>query len=345
LTGHVGMELARQSAARPVDDGEAVLAALDLGTNNCRLLVARPRGPGFRVVDAFSRIVRLGEGLAAAGSLSAAAMDRTIDALKICAGKMRRHRVTHARSVATEACRRAENCTAFLARVREETGIEIEIITSHEEAMLAFSGCAPLMMDEPPRALVFDIGGGSTEVGCLELGAGAPARLIAWRSIPVGVVSLAERHAHGPVSAALYEKMVAETMALLRGFAAAVEFGAGALAGKLQMLGTSGTITTLCGVHLDLPRYERSRVDGAYLDFSAIEQISHRLAAMAWEERAAIPCIGRERADLVVPGCAILAAICRLFPVGRLRVADRGVREGILMGLLASGAAPFGAAL
>jgi exopolyphosphatase / guanosine-5'-triphosphate,3'-diphosphate pyrophosphatase len=345
LTGNVGVELARQLAARPVDDGEAVLAALDLGTNNCRLLVARPGGPGFRVVDAFSRIVRLGEGLSAAGSLSAAAMDRTIEALKICASKMRRHRVTHVRSVATEACRRAGNCTAFLARVREETGIEIETITSHEEALLAFAGCAPLLAAKPARALVFDIGGGSTEVGCLELGAGAPARLTDWHSIPVGVVNLAERHGHGPVSLALYEMMVAETMALLQGFAGAVELGAAALAGKLQMLGTSGTITTLCGVHLDLPRYERSRVDGTYLDFSTIEQISLRLAAMGWEERAALPCIGRERADLVVAGCAILAAICRLFPVGRLRVADRGVREGILLGLLAGGGAPLGAAL
>jgi exopolyphosphatase / guanosine-5'-triphosphate,3'-diphosphate pyrophosphatase len=357
---NVGMELARPEARRPVDGGGPVLAALDLGTNNCRLLVARPRGEGFRVVDAFSRIVRLGEGLAATGALSAAAMDRTVDALKVCAAKMRRQRVTHARAVATEACRQAENCAEFLARVRAETGIEIEIIPNQEEAALAFAGCAPLLHEAPARALLFDIGGGSTEVGCLELAPDGSHRpgvhrpgvhrpgahhlsahhLSDWRSIPIGVVNLAERHGADRISAEGYESMVRETMAGLDGFGLAGALATAAAAGELQMLGTSGTITTLCGVHLDLPRYDRAQVDGAYLDFATIERISGRLAAMSWEERAAIPCIGRERADLVVAGCAILAAICRLFPVGRLRVADRGVREGILFGLLAQAAGP-----
>ena len=343
MNRNVGLEPARLNGGSPVDGDGAVLAALDLGTNNCRLLVARPRGEGFRVVDAFSRIVRLGEGLGASGSLSRAAMDRTVEALKVCAGKMRRQGVTHARSVATEACRRADNCAEFVGRVRRETGIAIEIISNHEEAALAFAGCAPLLMDSPRRALAFDIGGGSTEVGCLELAAGAPPRLASSHSIPVGVVVLAERHGTGRISPAIYEAMVEETMALLREFAAAAELSEAAMAGELQMLGTSGTITTLCGVHLELPRYDRARVDGASLDFATIDKISESLAGMGWEERAAIPCIGRERADLVVAGCAILAAICRLFPVGRLRVADRGVREGILMGLLAAGAAPEGA--
>jgi exopolyphosphatase/guanosine-5'-triphosphate,3'-diphosphate pyrophosphatase len=347
---NVGMELARPEARRPVDGGGPVLAALDLGTNNCRLLVARPRGEGFRVVDAFSRIVRLGEGLAATGALSAAAMDRTVDALKVCAAKMRRQRVTHARAVATEACRQAENCAEFLARVQAETGIEIEIIPNQVEAALAFAGCAPLLHEAPARALVFDIGGGSTEVGCLELAPDGSHRtgvhrasahhLSDWRSIPIGVVNLAERHGADRITAEGYETMVRETMEGLAGFGLAGALAAAAAAGELQMLGTSGTITTLCGVHLDLPRYDRSQVDGAYLDFATIERISGRLAAMSWEERAAIPCIGRERADLVVAGCAILAAICRLFPVGRLRVADRGVREGILFGLLAQATGP-----
>ncbi len=339
MNGNVGNEPARQTAAGPVDDGETVLAALDLGTNNCRLLVARPRGDSFRVVDAFSRIVRLGEGVGASGTLSSAAMDRTVEALRICAAKMRRHRVTHARSVATEACRRADNCEAFVARARRETGIDIEIISNHEEASLAFSGCAPLLSPEPAQALVFDIGGGSTEVGCLRLDSTAPPRLTAWHSIPLGVVTLAERHGAGRISPEIYEAMVAETQEKLAAFEAAEGLGPAIAAGAVQMLGTSGTVTTLSGVHLDLPRYDRSRVDGSYLDFATIDRVSSDLAAMAWDERAAIPCIGRERADLVVAGCAILAAICRLWPVGRLRVADRGVREGILFGLLNAAAA------
>ena len=340
VNGNVDNEPSRDTAAGPVDDEETVLAALDLGTNNCRLLVARPRGDSFRVVDAFSRIVRLGEGVGANGSLSRAAMDRTIEALKICAAKMRRHRVTHARSVATEACRRADNCEDFVARARRETGIDIEIISNHEEASLAFSGCAPLLAAEPAQALVFDIGGGSTEVGCLHLSPSAPPRLTAWHSIPLGVVTLAERHGAGQISPAVYEAMVVETQGQLTAFEAAEGLGRAIAAGEIQMLGTSGTVTTLSGVHLDLPRYDRARVDGSYLDFATIDRVSADLAAMGWDQRAAIPCIGRERADLVVAGCAILAAICRLWPVGRLRVADRGVREGILFGLLASAAPP-----
>jgi exopolyphosphatase / guanosine-5'-triphosphate,3'-diphosphate pyrophosphatase len=339
VNGSVDNEPRGQAAAGPVDDGETVLAALDLGTNNCRLLVALPHGDSFRVVDAFSRIVRLGEGMDATGALSAAAMDRTIEALKICAGKMRRRRVTHARSVATEACRRADNCMDFIARARRETGIDIEIISNHEEASLAFSGCAPLLSAEPAQALVFDIGGGSTEIGCLQVSATAQPRLTAWHSIPLGVVTLAERHGAGHISPAVYEAMVVETQNHLVAFEAAEGLGPAIAAGEVQMLGTSGTVTTLSGVHLDLPRYDRGRVDGSYLDFATIDRVSADLASMGWDERAAIPCIGRERADLVVAGCAILAAICRLWPVGRLRVADRGVREGILFGLLAAAAA------
>ena len=334
MNGNVDNRPFRGTADGPVGDSDAVLAALDLGTNNCRLLVARPRGDSFRVVDAFSRIVRLGEGLDAAGALSEAAMDRTIEALKICAGKMRRHRVTHARAVATEACRRAGNCDAFVSRARRETGIEIEIISSREEASLAFSGCAPLLASEPPSALVFDIGGGSTEVGCLRLAPDAPPTMTAWHSIPLGVVTLAERHGAGRISPEVYERMVSETQNRLMAFEAAEGLGPAIAAGTVQMLGTSGTVTTLSGVYLDLPRYDRARVDGSYLDFPTIDKVSADLAAMEWDQRAAIPCIGRERADLVVAGCAILAAICRLWPVGRLRVADRGVREGILFSLL-----------
>jgi exopolyphosphatase/guanosine-5'-triphosphate,3'-diphosphate pyrophosphatase len=339
LNGSVGNGPLHQARGEIADGAEAVLAALDLGTNNCRLLIARPRGEGFRVVDAFSRIVRLGEGVGATGSLSPAAMARTIDALKVCAGKMRRHRVTHARSVATEACRRAANCKDFIQQVLNETGIRIEIISNEEEASLAFNGCAALLAPVPRKALVFDIGGGSTEVGCLELSADGPPRLRAWHSIPIGVVTLAERHGCSRISPSVYETMVEETTELLRAFEATAELQADVAAGEVQMLGTSGTVTTLCGIHLDLPRYDRSRVDGSYLDFAAVERVSADLVAMDWNERAAVPCIGRDRADLVVAGCAILAAICRLWPVGRLRVADRGVREGILFGLLTNGAA------
>ena len=326
-----------QAGLRPATrshEGEAIYAAIDLGTNNCRLLIARPNGHSLRIIDAFSRIVRLGEGLAGSGSLSEVAMARTIDALKVCAQKIRRRAVTHIRGVATEACRRAENCNEFLDRVRAETGLEIETISAAEEAVLAFKGCSPLLSVRRPRAIVFDIGGGSTELGWLRLRSGRPPQVLDTLSIPLGVVNLTERYGGSRIAPEVYDAMVEEVSGGLRPFAEANGINQRVAAGAVQMLGTSGTVTTLAGVHLGLPRYNRAVIDGCYLEFPTIRAVSRQLAALTWEERTANPCIGPDRADLVVAGCAILEAICSLWPVGRLRVADRGVREGILAGLM-----------
>ena len=326
-----------------------VYAALDLGTNNCRLLIARRTRDGFRVIDAFSRIVRLGEGLNGCGNLSEAAQARTLSALHVCAGKIRRRGVTHLRAVATEACRRAGNCEAFLERVRRETGIELEIISNDEEASLAFRGCAPLLDPAINHALVFDIGGGSTEVACMRLPAYGGARAAPFdrclypagtlrgsHSISIGVVTLAERHGGEDITQTAYETMVGEVRDALAPFEAAQGIQSLVAAGDLQMLGTSGTVTTLAGVHQCLKRYDRALVDGCYLDFETVHRISREIAGMSYQARQAHPCIGRERADLVVAGCAILEAMCRMWPVGRLRVADRGLREGILYTMIAA---------
>lgn len=313
-------------------------AALDLGTNNCRLLVARGMGRGFRVIDAFSRIVRLGEGLAATGQLSEAAMARTIEALKICASKVAHRRVTLARYVATEACRRAENCTDFVGRTLSETGVRLDIITTGEEAQLAFKGCLPLLDKHRPYAIVFDIGGGSTELGWLRFRPNQPPEMVAWHSVPLGVVSLTEKFGAEPKAGesadAFYQRMVDLVAAHLEPLHRAISAGRAIGAGEVQMLGTSGTVTTLAGIRLGLPRYDRGQVDGSFLDFADVERISGDIARRDVAGRAQIPCIGMERADLVLSGCAILSAICKLWPVGKLRVADRGVREGILMSLM-----------
>ncbi len=322
-----------------------VYAALDLGTNYCRLLIARPSPEGFRVIDAFSRIVRLGEGIVASGHLSEPAIARTLEALRICASKMRRRRVTRARAVATEACRRAGNCHAFIERVERETGLQLEIIPAREEAELALIGCAPLLDPAIPNALVFDIGGGSTEVAWLELGVerggGVPgAQVRALASLPFGVVTLADRYGHATGEPAGFAEVVEEVYAALAPFRAETQLDARVVAGAVQMLGTSGTVTTLTGVHLELPRYDRSQVDGAMLEFCTIEGVTERILGMTLEGRAQHPCIGQQRADLVAAGCAILKAICRSWPVGRLRVADRGVREGILYTLMRRASEP-----
>ncbi|HZS83601.1 MAG TPA: Ppx/GppA phosphatase family protein [Stellaceae bacterium] len=336
-----GGRAAPPGPARHAAGAEEVYAALDLGTNNCRLLVARGAGAGFRVIDAFSRIVRLGEGLAATGLLSEAAMQRTLEALKICAGKIDQRGVTRARYVATEACRRAGNCEAFLDRVQRTTGIAIETISTEEEARLAVAGCAPLLDRRKPYAIVFDIGGGSTELVWLRLSpetARPRPDILGSVSLPFGVVTFTERYGGDVIAPERYAAMVAEARSAMAPFAARHRVAEALAAGAVQMLGSSGTVTTLAGIQLNLPRYIRSVVDGSILTFAAAEAISARLAAMPCAARAVHPCIGRERADLVVAGCAILAAICALWPVGRLRVADRGVREGILFSLLAAAA-------
>ncbi|MBI1779041.1 MAG: Ppx/GppA family phosphatase [Proteobacteria bacterium] len=309
-------------------------AALDLGTNNCRLLVAEAgEGGGFRVVDAFSRIVRLGEGVAASGRLSERAMARTIDALRVCATKIRRRRVAGARTVATEACRRAVNCEDFLQRVEASTGLALEIISSREEARLSLAGCSALLDPGIPRAIVFDIGGGSTELSWVDLTSGGPVTE-ASISLPLGVVTLGERHPAEAMDADTYHLMVAEIGQHLTQFDAAHGIAAKVELGRTQMLGSSGTVTTLAGIHLGLPRYDRTQVDGYTLGFEAIREVTSRLLALDVAGRARQPCVGRDRADLVMAGCAILEAICRRWPVGCVRVADRGVREGILISLI-----------
>ena len=322
---------------------QRVYAAIDLGTNNCRLLIARPAKRGFQVVDAFSRIVRLGEGLTHSGALSEAAMGRTLAALKVCAGKIERRGARQVRAVATEACRRAANCDDFLDRARQETGIALEIISNSEEAHLALHGCAPLLDPRRRHALVFDIGGGSTQVSWLSVRPSSGngrwsnrpgAELRAWHSARMGVVTLAERYGGHTISRQAYEAMTQDVTEALSGFEAEHRLGELVATGQMQMVGTSGTVTTLAGVHKKLPRYNRARIDGTHLDFDTVSRLSQAIATMSYDQRLAHPCIGRERADLVVAGCAILEAICRTWPVGRLRVADRGLREGILFNMM-----------
>jgi exopolyphosphatase/guanosine-5'-triphosphate,3'-diphosphate pyrophosphatase len=309
-------------------------AALDLGTNNCRLLVARATRDSFRVVDAFSRIIRLGEGVTASGRLSEAAIGRAVEALRVCRAKMNNRGVTRARLIATEACRSASNGVDFLAHVREQAGIALEIVDRETEARLAATGCTPLVDPAARGVILFDIGGGSSEL--VRLGPSQPVRhgpphpeIRAWISIPIGVVTLAERHGGVTVDRAVFERMVAEVASHLDAFAA--EHGD---TDGLHMLGTSGTVTTIAGVYLDLPRYERRRVDGCWMSDSQVTGVVERLLAMSYEGRVANPCIGAERADLVLAGCAILEAIRRAFPCERLRVADRGLREGMLVQMM-----------
>ncbi len=312
---------------------QEIYAALDLGTNNCRLLIVRPTPDGFRVIDAFSRIVRLGEGLAQSGQLSTHAIRRAIEALKVCAHKIRYRGVTHARLIATEACRQAINGATFCQQVKDETGLELEVVDRETEARLAAIGCAPLIDPQMEGAVLFDIGGGSSELVWLDRGKkNAPPDLKGWVSLPVGVVNLSEKYGGIDVTPGIYDAMVADVHNMLEAFPRHREIAQHLH--NLHLLGTSGTVTTLAGVYLDLAYYERQKVDGIWLSNAATKAVIARLRSMSYEERSNNPCIGPERADLVLAGCAILDAIFRVFPCSRLRVADRGLREGMLLEMM-----------
>ncbi|MEM9726059.1 MAG: Ppx/GppA phosphatase family protein, partial [Pseudomonadota bacterium] len=332
--------------------------------------VARPNGVGFQVIDSFSRVVRLGEGLTESGRLSEAAMDRAVAALRICGERVAKHRNVTLRAIATEACRRAANGADFADRVRRETGVRLEIITAEEEARLAVAGCAPLLDPLAEELVVFDIGGGSTEVMWVDLSGthaerrrallmalarradeagGAPTdvadHIKDWISIPDGVVTLSDAFepdeedaeaARGAPQAVpdCFHHMERHVSAQLSDFAKRNGPLSDDRLRRLQLLGTSGTITTLAGVHLGLPRYTRDQVDGLWMRRAEVERVIERLRGLSPEGRRAIPCIGQDRAVNLMAGAAILQAVLNAWPTDRIRVADRGLREGILYGLM-----------
>jgi exopolyphosphatase/guanosine-5'-triphosphate,3'-diphosphate pyrophosphatase len=331
LEGSMAAVALASEPAVPAQAGTGVYAALDLGTNNCRLLIACPTHDGFRVVDSFSRIIRLGEGVSATGSISEAAIERAIAALSICRDKINLRKAKRLRLIATEACRAASNAEGFRSRVAAETGIELEVIDRETEASLAMLGCSPLVDPKGRGAILFDIGGGSTELVRIERDPENPEpRIKSWMSIPLGVVTLAEQFGGRDVTPEIYAAMEQEVANHVAPFAEVH----GCDLTDMHLLGTSGTVTTLAGIHLNLARYDRRRIDSIWMNDSDLTATINKLLGMSYEERAANSCISVERADLVLAGCAILDAIRSAFPLPRLRVADRGLREGMLVEMM-----------
>jgi len=322
---------------------EQVFAALDLGTNNCRLLVASfaadnndeaTLGSKLAVHDSFSRIVRLGEGVSSTGKLSDDAMERTLTALKACQKKLSKYQLTKARFVATEACRRASNAQEFLDRVKKETGLSIDIISTEEEAQLAFAGCASLLAGQSSHAIVFDIGGGSTELMWIDME--KSKKITDWLSVDFGVMNLADKFGGTDFSEMAFDDMVSVLAERMKPFDEKNDISGIIGSSKVQMLSTSGTVTTLAAIHLDLPRYDRSRIDGIRLNVSDIRATTKKLLAMRPSERFNHPCIGPDRSDFILSGCAIFEAISSLWPTAEITIADRGVREGIILSLMDS---------
>lgn len=317
-------------------DDRKTYAAIDLGTNSCRMLIAVPDDAGFNVVDGFSRVVRLGERVSETGSFQRAAVNRTVSALKHCAERMTNRNVAMVRAVATEACRQASDAAQFIDRVRAETGLDLEVIGPAEEAALTVAGCGDLLRSGYGSALVFDIGGGSTEIIWVETPRGAPARLVDMVSLPFGVVSLRDEFGPEALPTDIFKGLLKRIDDAIAPFDARNRISEAIAANGVRMVGTSGTVTTLGAMYLELPRYKRNRVDGLEIRFDSIRQIGARLAGMSCDERIAHPCLGHGRGDLMLMGLAVLRAICERWPVGRLGIADRGIREGILAELMAA---------
>jgi exopolyphosphatase/guanosine-5'-triphosphate,3'-diphosphate pyrophosphatase len=327
----------------------ALFAALDLGTNNCRLLVARPSfsqetaGKSLKVVDSYSRIVRLGEGVSESGALCEDAMQRTMKALATCKSKLDRHHIAKARFVATEACRRADNAEDFLKRVEQELDLSIDVISNEEEARLAFLGCSSLLLKDTKYALAFDIGGGSTEFMWVKIMADAPINshkrhlIQDWLSMPYGVMNMSEQFG-GPAYTEIYfEEIVQRIANMLTAIEKNNQIASRIWHDHVQMLSTSGTVTTLAAIHLNLPHYDRSKIDGLKLSISDIRGATQTLLKMSPSQRANHPCIGSSRTDFILSGCAIFEAIARVFPIEKITIADRGVREGIIVSLMREG--------
>ena len=322
---------------------DATFAALDLGTNNCRLLIARDMGSSFRIIDSYSRVVRLGQGLAATGELSQSSMDAAVEAIAVCASKMKSKRVKRWRCVATEACRRASNGNAFLKRVKEETGISLEVISPRVESRLAVMGCINLVDTTKDVALVIDIGGGSTELSWVDVRKlrddQAEHRLhrppiSAWASLPVGVVTLSERVPEIDDKEVWYNELRDVVRQTIKEQGCETRFTNVFQQGRGHLIGTSGTITSLAGIHLKLPYYQRAKVDGLWFRSSDAVHVARDMGSRSFDERAQEPCIGTDRAHLLVAGCAITDVLCEMWPSKMIRVADRGLREGILIGLM-----------
>lgn len=313
-----------------------VFAAIDLGTTNCRLLVASPTPHSFSVKETFSRITRLGEGLITSGVLSERAIKRTIFALKLCAKKLEKYKIASSRFVATEACRRAKNGDEFIRRVKEETGIDLEIISFEEECRLGVAGCVPLINRNIRHALVFDIGGGSTEVSWAQIDKDNNPHLEGALSFPLGVITVSEAFTGKGLSSAAYRAVVKKVMMYLEPFEKKFDILRLIEHGDVQMIAMSGTVTTIGAFHLGLPVYNRSAVDGLALSYDDLSRAKKKLEKLPYAEKEAHPCIGPQRADLSLPGCAILQGICEMWPIGEVTIADRGLREGVLLDLMRS---------
>ena len=324
-----------RKGGRNPDMAQNNYAAIDLGTNSCRLVIATPTTTSFRVVETYSKVVRLGEGIIQDNNLAPKAMRRTIQALKVCRGVIDEYMpIAASRFVATAACRRAKNVAQFVEMAKREAGIELEVISSKEEARLSVVGCLPLLTRNIKRVLVFDIGGGSTQISLARVTDSGKTFIEGFVSLPYGVVTISEAFAGHEMSTLEYSTVVERTQAILQEFEDKYHIRQAIANQEIQVIGTSGTVTVIGAVHLRLPRYNRSAVDGIAISAPDIEYTINKIKTMGVEGRCKHPCIGQSKSDLTIAGCAVIEALTTFWPISEITVADRGIREGILLDMM-----------
>ena len=315
--------------------GNGYYAAIDLGTNSCRLVIASPTPSSFHVVETFSKVTRLGEGIIKENMLSRPAIRRTVSALKVCRAIIEEYSpLIRMRFVATAACRRAVNCRDFEKSVEKETGLNMEVISSKEEARLAVVGCMPLLNRMIKRALVFDIGGGSTEISLARITESGRTFIEGFVSLPYGVVTISEAFPGKDMTKLAYDTIVERTQKILQDFEDRYKINEAIQNQEIQIIGTSGTVTVLGAVHLNLPRYNRAAVDGLAMSGAEVAKVISKIKNMGHEGRCRHSCIGKQKADLTISGCTIIEALCSLWPISEITIADRGIREGILLDMM-----------
>lgn len=324
-------KLHKDAEKKAVRDAKKYFAAIDLGSRNCRTIVGcQSKAGAFEYIETYSKSVSLADGVAASKKLSRKSMDRTIEALAFCSKVLSRYAGLTYLAVATDAMRRAENASVFIKRVKRELGLIISIITPQEEAYYAALGCIEVLSLETEIFVVFDIGGGSSEIALCRQKSDKDIELIDSLSIPYGVINLLESKDHLTFSG--YSNLVQKISDLSRDFlnqyATTLDF-----VNNFQCIGTSGTTTTVAALNMNLRFYDREKINDSILQFSEILKTVHYVQSLSEDERKLHPYISQSNEDLVLGGLTILEGIVRGLPASTITVTDRGVRDGVVYAL------------
>lgn len=304
----------------------SVFASIDLGTNTVRLLVVTGNSKGFTTLHSNQLITRLGEGLSHSGILKDIAMERTIKAVLDFKREASKYSPFAIWVAATSAVREAKNRNEFIEKIREVTGLELEVIPWEEEARRTLLGVFSGLDGNIKKAIVFDIGGGSTEYILT-----VDKRLVKSVGTALGVVHLSEKYIRkDPVDDGeliILESVITNKIRNVKSQLHDVL----CTMHDVRLIGTAGTVTTIAALDLNLHPYDPAKVNGYVLNIENVKEILKKLKNMTLEERRNIPALESGREDLIIPGAVIVIKTMEIFGFNEMIVSDYGLREGIIL--------------